>query len=84
MLVGSRKDSETYVRSKKKGCAEVGFQSFGTDLPETVTQEELLQVVANYNADPKVWRWYGAAAGMLKECWFCAAYASRMGASDSY
>lgn len=24
VLVGSRKDSETYVRSKKKACAEVG------------------------------------------------------------
>jgi hypothetical protein len=55
VLVGARKDSETYVRSKKKACAEVGFESFGTDLPEDVSQEELLKVVAQYNADPKVW-----------------------------
>lgn len=54
VLVGSRKDSETYVRSKKKACAEVGFESFGTDLPEDVTQEEVLQIVANYNADSRV------------------------------
>jgi hypothetical protein len=54
VLVGARKDSETYVRSKKKACAEVGFESFGTDLPEDVSQEELLNVVAQYNADPKV------------------------------
>lgn len=54
VLVGGRKDSETYVRSKKKACAEVGFESFGTDLPEDVSQEELLKVVAAYNADPKV------------------------------
>jgi 5,10-methylene-tetrahydrofolate dehydrogenase/methenyl tetrahydrofolate cyclohydrolase len=26
----------------------------GTDLPEDVSQEELLKVVAQYNADPKV------------------------------
>jgi hypothetical protein len=61
VLVGARKDSETYVRSKKKACAEVGFESFGTDLPEDVSQEELLKVVAQYNADPKV-------SNMLRLC----------------
>jgi hypothetical protein len=44
VLVGTRKDSETYVRSKKKSSVEVGFQSFGTELPETVSEEELLKV----------------------------------------
>ena len=32
VLVGSRKDSETYVRSKKKSSVEVGIESFGTEL----------------------------------------------------
>lgn len=54
VLVGSRKDSETYVRSKKKACAEVGIHSFGVDLPETATQEEVLSVVRDFNADPNV------------------------------
>lgn len=44
VLVGSRGDSETYVRSKKKACEEIGIRSFGTDLKEDVTQEELLKV----------------------------------------
>jgi 5,10-methylene-tetrahydrofolate dehydrogenase/methenyl tetrahydrofolate cyclohydrolase len=44
VLVGERKDSQTYVASKKKGCAEVGFESFGTDLPETATEEMVLKV----------------------------------------
>jgi hypothetical protein len=44
VLVGTRKDSETYVRSKKKSSAEVGFQSFGTELPESVSEEDLLKV----------------------------------------
>ena len=44
MLVGGRKDSETYVRSKKKACEEAGIVSFGTDLPEDVSENELLQV----------------------------------------
>ena len=33
-----------YVRNKKKSCAEVGFQSFGSDLAEDVSEAELLKV----------------------------------------
>ena len=44
ILVGSRKDSETYVRSKKKACAEVGITDFGTDLPEDASEEDVLAV----------------------------------------
>lgn len=54
VLVGTRKDSQAYVSSKKKACAEVGFESFGTDLKEDATEEEVLKVVQAYNADPKV------------------------------
>ena len=54
VLVGERKDSETYVRSKKKACAEAGIESFGTDLPGDATEDEVLAVVAAYNADPNV------------------------------
>jgi len=45
VLVGERKDSQTYVNSKKKGCAEVGFESFGTDLSENASEEMVLQVI---------------------------------------
>ena len=54
VLVGDRKDSETYVRSKKKACEEAGIQSFGTDLPGDATEDEVLAVVQAYNADPDV------------------------------
>jgi 5,10-methylene-tetrahydrofolate dehydrogenase/methenyl tetrahydrofolate cyclohydrolase len=54
VLVGSRKDSETYVRSKKKACEEVGVESYGVDLPVDVSQDELLKAVADYNANPDV------------------------------
>jgi len=49
VLVGDRKDSETYVRNKKKACEEAGIQSFGTDLPADATEEEVLAVVRGYN-----------------------------------
>lgn len=54
VLVGSRKDSQTYVRMKKKACAEVGITSFGHDLPEDISQAELLKVVQDLNANPDV------------------------------
>ena len=54
VLVGARKDSQTYVRMKKKGCEEVGIASFGRDLPEDTSQEELLKVVRDLNANPDV------------------------------
>ena len=47
VLVGTRGDSETYVRSKRRACEEVGIQSFATDLPEDVQEDDLLQVWRN-------------------------------------
>ena len=54
VLVGERKDSQTYVRMKKKACAEVGIKSIGVDLPADVSQEELINVVRDLNASPEV------------------------------
>lgn len=42
VLVGDRKDSQTYVRMKKRACVDIGMNSFGFDFPTTITQEELL------------------------------------------
>ena len=50
VLVGARRDSATYVRMKKKACAEVGVVSFGIDYPAEVTQEELLSKIDELNA----------------------------------
>jgi 5,10-methylene-tetrahydrofolate dehydrogenase/methenyl tetrahydrofolate cyclohydrolase len=54
VLVGERKDSQTYVRMKKKACAEAGITSFSHDLPADISQAELLQVVRDLNANPEV------------------------------
>lgn len=42
VIVGERKDSQTYVRMKHKACEEVGIHSVKAELPESVTQEDLL------------------------------------------
>jgi len=54
VLVGSRKDSETYVRMKKKACLEAGIASFGHDLPADCSQDKLLACVQSLNSNPDV------------------------------
>ena len=54
VLVGENPASKIYVNSKIKGCAELGFESFAHYLPENVTEEELLNVIRELNADEKV------------------------------
>eukprot|EP00457_Paulinella_chromatophora_P012914 gb/GEZN01013166.1/.p1 GENE.gb/GEZN01013166.1/~~gb/GEZN01013166.1/.p1 ORF type:complete len:178 (+),score=33.24 gb/GEZN01013166.1/:35-568(+) len=54
VLVGERKDSQTYVRHKKKMCGEVGIKSVGIDLPDTATQAGILSAVKKLNEDPTV------------------------------
>jgi hypothetical protein len=54
VIVGDRGDSQTYVRMKKAACKEVGIASFGADLPATATQQEVLDTVAGFNANPDV------------------------------
>jgi 5,10-methylene-tetrahydrofolate dehydrogenase/methenyl tetrahydrofolate cyclohydrolase len=54
VLVGARQDSQTYVRMKKKACAEVGIASFGHDLPEDTSEQELLERVRQLNDAPEV------------------------------
>jgi len=54
ILVGKRKDSETYVRNKKKAAAEVGFHTLDVDLPEEVSEDAVLAAVDKLNKDPAV------------------------------
>lgn len=50
ILVGERRDSASYVKSKKKACAEIGIESFGFDYPAVVTQAELVAKIDDLNA----------------------------------
>ncbi len=54
VLVGERKDSQSYVRGKKKACNEVGIVSFGHDLPADISQADLLAIVRDLNSKPEV------------------------------
>ncbi len=52
--VGEDPASKVYVTSKKKTAEELGFGSWEHHLDATISQAELLAVVATLNADPKV------------------------------
>jgi methylenetetrahydrofolate dehydrogenase (NADP+)/methenyltetrahydrofolate cyclohydrolase len=51
VLVGEDPGSKWYVAGKHRDCAEVGIHSIRRDLPETVTQDELLAVIDELNDD---------------------------------
>ncbi|WP_283718553.1 bifunctional methylenetetrahydrofolate dehydrogenase/methenyltetrahydrofolate cyclohydrolase [Corynebacterium diphtheriae] len=53
VLVGDDPASHAYVRMKHKDCEIVGVKSIRKDLPADVTQEELLAVIDELNADPE-------------------------------
>lgn len=50
IIVGNDPASEVYVRSKRKGCEEVGMVSFSYDLPAETTEQELLKLIDEMNA----------------------------------
>ena len=52
VIVGNRPDSQTYVRMKRKACDEAGIISFHKEMPENCSEEDVLQVVRDFNADP--------------------------------
>lgn len=54
VLVGDDPASRAYVRSKDKKCKDLGLHSVKHELPESTTQEELLALVAQLNADPAI------------------------------
>jgi methylenetetrahydrofolate dehydrogenase (NADP+) / methenyltetrahydrofolate cyclohydrolase len=51
VLVGNNPASRSYVRSKVKFCEQVGFGSTLLELPETVSESELLAVIDGLNKD---------------------------------
>ncbi|MFU1544564.1 bifunctional methylenetetrahydrofolate dehydrogenase/methenyltetrahydrofolate cyclohydrolase FolD [Aeromonas veronii] len=54
ILVGADPASQVYVGSKRRACEEVGFLSRSYDLSATASQEELLALIDQLNADSHV------------------------------
>jgi methylenetetrahydrofolate dehydrogenase (NADP+) / methenyltetrahydrofolate cyclohydrolase len=54
ILVGDDEPSRIYVGAKQKACAEVGIRSERHDVPEEVSQEDLIALIRGLNEDPEV------------------------------
>jgi len=53
VLVGDDPASHAYVNMKHRDCESIGVRSIRKDLPADVTQEQLLAVIDELNADPE-------------------------------
>jgi len=54
ILVGDDTPSARYVALKHEDCAALGIYSVGEHLPASATQDEVMEAIARFNADPKV------------------------------
>ncbi|MFF2456551.1 bifunctional methylenetetrahydrofolate dehydrogenase/methenyltetrahydrofolate cyclohydrolase FolD [Peribacillus simplex] len=54
ILVGDNQASQTYVRNKQKACEDLGMHSVLIKKPEELSQEELIQSIAELNQDDSI------------------------------
>jgi len=54
VLAGDDPASHVYVRNKQRACERCGIKSTRIDLPNDVSQEQLIRVVTNLNSDESV------------------------------
>lgn len=54
ILVGDDPASQVYVRNKAKACEQLGYHSEVIRMPAETSQEELMEKIAKYNADPAI------------------------------
>lgn len=54
ILIGDNPASQVYVGSKRRSCEEVGFKSESFDLPETASEQELLDLITQLNEDDEI------------------------------
>jgi methylenetetrahydrofolate dehydrogenase (NADP+) / methenyltetrahydrofolate cyclohydrolase len=54
VLVGNNPASRTYVSNKEKACAEAGIYSEEYTLPDTISQESLLELICTLNEKKEI------------------------------
>ena len=52
--VGNDNPSEIYVRNKRKACDQVGIYSEEHHMPAEIPEDQLLGLIAKFNADPQI------------------------------
>ena len=54
VIVGDDPASRVYVNNKKKACEQLGIRSFEYLLPESATQDELLELIHTLNSEKNI------------------------------
>ncbi|SFV58964.1 Methylenetetrahydrofolate dehydrogenase (NADP+) / Methenyltetrahydrofolate cyclohydrolase [hydrothermal vent metagenome] len=54
ILVGDDPASHAYVKMKAKACEKVGFYSISHNMPDTISQEEIIATIEMMNANPRI------------------------------
>ena len=54
ILVGDDPASQSYVKGKSKACEEIGIKNITINLPNDVSEQELLQTIDELNSNPEV------------------------------
>lgn len=54
ILVGQRRDSQTYVHNKVMACEEVGIKSLVTELPTGCAATDVQNAIMRFNKDPSI------------------------------
>lgn len=54
IIVGDNPASKVYVKNKGRACEEIGFHSVTTNLPESTTESELLELISEFNSDKNI------------------------------
>ena len=54
IIVGDDPASHAYVRMKEKACKNVGFYSIAHKMPETITQDEIINIITMMNKNPHI------------------------------
>lgn len=52
IMVGENPASQVYVRNKERAAKKAGFHSKTVNLSESISEEELIEVIEKYNQDP--------------------------------
>jgi len=54
IMIGNNPASQVYVRNKRQACEQSGIVSFSHDLPESITQKDLLLLIDQLNENSEV------------------------------
>ena len=52
IMVGDNPASQVYVRNKERAAKKAGFHSQTVNLSESISEEELIEVIEQYNQNP--------------------------------